>query len=70
RLASVLPNPRRYNPLGDSRYVTARSNLIYSIMIKRGIVVPQYEEVWGNENKEENPPDSAGQPETQRPANQ
>ena len=70
RLASVLPNPRKYNPLEDSKYVTNRSGLIYNIMVKRGIVVPEYEEVWGNENKEENPPDSAGQPETQRPANQ
>ncbi|MDP2276656.1 MAG: monofunctional biosynthetic peptidoglycan transglycosylase [Nitrospirota bacterium] len=70
RLASVLPNPRKYNPAGDSKYVVNRSNLIYNIMIKRGIVVPEYEEVWGHENKEENPPDSAGQPETQRPANQ
>lgn len=59
RLASVLPNPRRYNPLGDSRYVTSRSNLIYSIMVKRGIVVPEYES-----------PDPAGQIETNRPANQ
>jgi monofunctional biosynthetic peptidoglycan transglycosylase len=45
RLAAVLPNPRKYNPLGDSRYVTHRSNLIYSIMVRRGIVVPEYEEV-------------------------
>jgi monofunctional biosynthetic peptidoglycan transglycosylase len=27
RLASVLPNPRKYNPVGDQRYVTNRSNL-------------------------------------------
>jgi monofunctional biosynthetic peptidoglycan transglycosylase len=45
RLAAVLPNPRRYNPLGDSRYVVHRSDLIYSIMVRRGIVVPEYEEV-------------------------
>jgi len=70
RLASVLPNPRRYNPLSGSKYVVNRSNLIYSIMIKRGIVVPEYEEVWGNENKEENPPDSAGREENPQPANQ
>ncbi len=35
RLASVLPNPRKYNPVGDQRYVINRSNLIYSIMIQR-----------------------------------
>jgi monofunctional biosynthetic peptidoglycan transglycosylase len=45
RLASVLPNPRKYNPVGDQRYVINRSNLIYSIMIQRGIVIPEYEEV-------------------------
>jgi len=44
RLASVLPNPRKYNPLGDQRYVMNRSNLIYSIMIHRGIVIPEYQE--------------------------
>jgi monofunctional biosynthetic peptidoglycan transglycosylase len=38
RLASILPNPRRYNPAGSQRYVVNRSNLIYSIMIQRGIV--------------------------------
>jgi monofunctional biosynthetic peptidoglycan transglycosylase len=45
RLASVLPNPRKYNPAGDQRYVINRSTLIYNIMIQRGIVVPEYEEV-------------------------
>lgn len=45
RLASVLPNPRKFNPLGDSRYVVHRSNLIYNIMVRRGIVVPEYEEI-------------------------
>ncbi|MBM4140932.1 MAG: monofunctional biosynthetic peptidoglycan transglycosylase [Nitrospira sp.] len=45
RLAAVLPNPRKYNPIGNSRYVTNRSNLIYSIMVRRGIVVPEYEDV-------------------------
>jgi monofunctional biosynthetic peptidoglycan transglycosylase len=45
RLAAVLPNPRRYDPVGDQRYVVNRSNAIYSIMIRRGIVIPEYEEV-------------------------
>ncbi len=44
RLAAVLPNPRRYNPIGDQRYVLTRSNDIYNIMIQRGIIVPEYEE--------------------------
>lgn len=45
RLASVLPNPRKFNPLGDQRYVVHRSGLIYNIMVRRGIVVPDYDEV-------------------------
>jgi monofunctional biosynthetic peptidoglycan transglycosylase len=45
RLASVLPNPRKFDPLGSSKYVTNRSRLIYNIMVKRGIVVPEYEEI-------------------------
>ena len=45
RLASVLPNPRKYNPAGDQRYVLNRSNLIYDIMVRRKIVVPEYGEV-------------------------
>jgi monofunctional biosynthetic peptidoglycan transglycosylase len=48
RLASVLPNPRKYNPLSNSKYVETRSALIYSIMVRRGIVVPEYEEVIGD----------------------
>ncbi|MBM4135804.1 MAG: monofunctional biosynthetic peptidoglycan transglycosylase [Nitrospira sp.] len=54
RLAAVLPNPRKYNPVSDQRYVVNRSNLIYSIMVKRGIVVPEYEEV--TEESESPPP--------------
>jgi monofunctional biosynthetic peptidoglycan transglycosylase len=46
RLAAILPNPRRYRPIGDQRYVINRSNLIYNIMIKRGIVIPEYEETY------------------------
>jgi len=45
RLAAVLPNPRRYNAGGDSRYVRKRADLIYRIMVKRGIVIPEYEEL-------------------------
>jgi monofunctional biosynthetic peptidoglycan transglycosylase len=53
RLATVLPSPRRYNPVGDQPYVLARSNAILDIMIQRGIVVPDYEEM--QEDNEENP---------------
>jgi monofunctional glycosyltransferase len=51
RLAAVLPNPRKFSPLADSRYVVHRSNLIYSIMVKRGIVVPDYEEINQDQDK-------------------
>jgi monofunctional biosynthetic peptidoglycan transglycosylase len=45
QLAAVLPNPRRYNPIGNQRYVVNRSNAIYTMMIQRGIIAPEYEEV-------------------------
>ncbi len=45
RLASVLPNPMRYNPTGKMKYVLNRSKRIYRIMVLRGIVIPEYEEV-------------------------
>lgn len=66
KLASVLPNPRKFNPLGDSRYVLNRSNLIYSIMVKRGIIVPEYEDVVENKkensnNEIKNPPETQSQ---------
>jgi len=64
RLASILPNPRKYNPLGDSRYVTHRSNLIYSIMVRRGIVVPEYEEVTGEEKGSNITPEIKSPPES------
>ena len=43
RLASVLPNPRKYIPTGTSRYVENRSRLIYNIMTKRGIVSEEFD---------------------------
>lgn len=45
RLAAVLPNPRKYNPVGSSRYVENRSERIYNIMVRRGIVIQEYEDV-------------------------
>jgi monofunctional biosynthetic peptidoglycan transglycosylase len=67
RLVSVLPNPIKYNPLGDSRYVTRRSDLIYTIMVRRGIVVPEYEDIMGDKTEkeeEETRPDAAETPES------
>jgi len=51
RLASVLPNPRKYSPIGTSRYVENRSRIIYNIMVKRGIVIPEYEDMIEGENR-------------------
>jgi monofunctional biosynthetic peptidoglycan transglycosylase len=44
KLAAVLPNPRRYQPTGTSRYVENQSERIYSIMVQRGIVIPEFED--------------------------
>ena len=42
RLAAVLPNPRKYSPIGNQRFVIRRANLIYKIMTRRGIIIPEY----------------------------
>lgn len=44
RLAVVLPSPRKLSPAGDSQYVSQRAELIHAIMIRRGIIEPEYEE--------------------------
>jgi monofunctional biosynthetic peptidoglycan transglycosylase len=44
RMVAVLPNPRRYVVNGNSRYVQRRANMIYNIMVRRGIVVKDYED--------------------------
>ena len=45
KLVSVLPNPIKYSPVGFSSYVRNRSRIIYAVMRKRGIFVPDYKEV-------------------------
>lgn len=45
RLAAVLPNPIKYNPTGDQKYVKNRARIIYKIMQRRGVVIPEYKEV-------------------------
>ncbi|MBI5237658.1 MAG: monofunctional biosynthetic peptidoglycan transglycosylase [Deltaproteobacteria bacterium] len=45
RLVSTLPSPIRFNPTGEQRFVLSRSAVIYNIMVKRGIVLPEYEEI-------------------------
>lgn len=72
-LAAVLPNPIKFNPLGASRYVQNRSRIIYNIMVRRGIVIPEYEDVMkaaasqsGNDNRsagaDNSSADKSGQP--------
>ena len=70
KLATVLPNPRRYNPTGTGRYVEYRSELIYQIMVRRGIVIPDYEEVVNEPSGEapgEAAPPGEGQPPERKP---
>lgn len=45
RLASVLPNPIRFSAVGDQKYVTFRSNLIHSIMVRRGVAIADFQEI-------------------------
>ena len=45
RLVSVLPNPIKYNPAGEQNYVLKRSEIIYDIMVRRGIVVEEFDEL-------------------------
>ena len=44
-LAAVIPNPRRYRTDGTSTYVENQSERIYEIMVRRGIVIPEYDDV-------------------------
>jgi monofunctional glycosyltransferase len=45
KLAAILPNPIRFKVDGTSKYTERRAKIIYNIMVKRGIVIPDYEEV-------------------------
>jgi monofunctional biosynthetic peptidoglycan transglycosylase len=44
-LAVVLPSPLRYHPVKAGRYVATRTEAIYRIMIRRGIVIPDHDEM-------------------------
>ena len=70
RLAVVLPNPRKYNPRSGSKYVANRSRIVYNIMVRRGIVIPVYEEIMTEplaEAPTETPPAPPSEPH-ERPA--
>lgn len=45
RLAAVLPNPIKYNPQGNQKYVNNRASTIYKTMQKRGVIESIYKEV-------------------------
>jgi len=45
RLAVVLPSPLKYNPTGTSKYVEKRAEIVYGIMVKRGVVIEEYEDI-------------------------
>lgn len=65
RLAAVLPNPRRFDPTGSGRFVTGRAERIYRIMLRRGIIIPEYEELMQEPDEpvvlDEVPPPEAAQ---------
>jgi monofunctional biosynthetic peptidoglycan transglycosylase len=63
-LAAVIPNPRRYRTDGTSKYVGNQSERIYQIMVRRGIVIPEYEDVISE--KDENNPQTDGQEQQQK----
>lgn len=44
-LAAVLPNPIRYNPTGNQKYVKNRARIIYKTMRRRGVIQSIYKEV-------------------------
>ncbi len=68
RMVAVLPNPIRYSVNGNSRYVDRKARLIHNIMVRRGIVVEEYEEairesetpVSPQIDDENRPPDEVG----------
>jgi monofunctional glycosyltransferase len=57
RLAAALPNPRRYNPAAASGFAKNRAEAIYRIMLRRGIVIPEYEAVMNepDDGQQKNP---------------
>lgn len=60
RLAVVLPNPLKINPTGTSKYVEKRAEIVYGIMVRRGIVVEEYEDLM--QAPAEGPPADTGAP--------
>lgn len=59
-LASILPNPIKYQP-GQSGRVAKKTAIIYSIMVRRGIVIKSFEEVIKPPTEEETKAETATQ---------
>jgi len=55
-LAVVLPGPLRYHPVGGGRYVESRTEAVYRIMVRRGIVIPEYEQMLNESADNGSPP--------------
>jgi len=67
-LAAVIPNPRRYRTDGSSRYVENQSDRIYEIMVRRGIVIPEYDDVISEKDENGMPTGVQGPGEQQKTA--
>lgn len=52
-LAAVLPNPLKFNPLSNNKYVIKRATLIHNVMKKRGIIKEEYRELENEPEKRE-----------------
>ena len=68
-LASILPNPIKYSPIGDQKYVYYRSRIIYKIMIRRGVVIQSYKEVMAPPKQDEIPIDEITKDENKTSSN-
>lgn len=53
RLVAVLPNPIKYNPTGNQKYVKNRARIIYKTMKRRGVIQSIYKEVMTPPKQEE-----------------
>jgi monofunctional biosynthetic peptidoglycan transglycosylase len=60
RLAVVLPNPLKLNPTGTSKYVEKRAEIVYGVMVRRGIVIEEYEDIM--KAPPDGPPPDSGAP--------
>ncbi len=59
-LAVVLPGPLRFHPVEGGRYVENRTEAVYRIMVRRGIVIPEYEQLLNEPPGNSTPPQSTG----------